>query len=172
MTGLATHNARLVAAVAIVAVIVLAAPVADLLGLAGIGRTSANGDSGNVHTTLRADEALSASDVDGVLENLERIVLQNEAEAPEWFRAEVGLLPGARDVRVVGSGRVVGYVVDCDVEKALACLEEDMQALGWKAVPLGQIGGFTFVRQAGSCTWALVTCTQVGSATSVVVRTA
>ena len=172
MSGLSTHSARLVAAAAIVAAIVFAAPVANALGFPDAGEAGLAGDYANVRSGLRAQDVMSASDAAGILENLERIVSQGETEAPEWFRDEVGLLPGARDVRVEAAGRVVGYVVDCGVSEALARIREDVQSRGWTVVPLGEADGFTLVRQSGSCTWALVTCTQVGTATSVVVRAA
>ena len=172
MSGLSTHNARLVAAAAIVAAIVFAAPVANALGFPDAGEAGLAGGSARTRMALRADEVISASSADEAIERLERVASQGEAEAPEWFLAEVGLLPDARDVRVDDSGQVVGYVVDCRVDETLDSLNTLMESRGWTAVPLGQVDGFTFIRQSGSCTWALVTCTQVGAATSVVIRTA
>lgn len=162
----ALQSARLVAALAIVAGMVFSIPFVDAAFFADSGA----GDSDEAHFGVRADSVLRAASPNEVLENIDRLVMQGGEPVPEWFQAEVGLLPNARDVRTGSAGRVVGYVVDCDVDEALACLEAHMGALGWTGVPLGQGDGFTFVKSSGSCTWALVTCTQVGSATSVVLR--
>ncbi len=87
---------------------------------------------------------------------------------PDWFDREIGLLPGARDVRV--SGAVVGYVVEGESGDALDALCAHMEERGWTCVLLGGVEGATFVKRTGACAWVLGTCTQTGSATSVVLR--
>lgn len=166
MKGGSSQPSRLVTAIALVAVVVFAVPTVDAVffsrgGMAGIAETGAG---------LQAEPILNAGNIDEVLESIEQAVVQDEGEAPDWFEAEVGLLPDARDIRVGNSGKVVGYVVDCDTEQARASLKEHMEELGWKCVSLGQVDGFTFIKSSGACTWALATCTQVASATSVVIR--
>ena len=163
-----TQRVRLCLAVAIVAAIVFAAPAIDALAFRG-DATSVVPDG---QTGIRGKSVLDAPSFEGALEELESRAFQVEAAVPDWFEEEVGFLPGARDVRVDGSGRVVGYVVDRDAEAALDGLKQHMQSLGWTAVPLGQVEGFTFLKPHGSHTWLLATCTQAGAATCVVIRSA
>lgn len=163
-----TQHVRLCLAAAIVAAIVFAAPAIDALAF----RDSATGIVPDGQMGIRAKSVLDAPSFERALEELEARASPAEAEVPDWFEEEVGFLPGARDVRVDGSGRVVGYVVDCDAEDALDGLKLHMQSLGWTAVPLGQVEGFTFLKPHGSHTWLLSTCTQTGAATCVVMRSA
>ena len=158
---------RLVMATVLVTVIVFAAPLVDA---AFFSEIEAN-DLAAEHAGLQAESVLQAGSIDEALEAIEQAVVQDQEELPDWFQAEVGLLPDARDVRVGNAGQVVGYVVDCDLDQALSSFEEHMESLGWKGVPLGQADGFTFIKSSGTCTWALVTCTQIASATSIVIRT-
>ena len=167
MSGHRVQRVRLGLAVAIVAAVVFAVPAADAFMSAGGGEDAATVPQ----AALRAESVLGASSAEEALGALEGIVVQAPSELPDWFLAEVGTLPGARDVRVACEGKVVGYVVDCDVAEALASLEGHMGSLGWTAVSLGQVDGFTFMKPSGRCMWALVTCTQVDGATSVVCLT-
>ena len=160
------QSARLVAALAVVAGIVFCVPLADAVFFADDDA----GDLADVRFGVHAESVLHAASADEVLESIERFAMKDGEPVSEWFQAEVGLLPDARDVRSGNGGRVVGYVVDCGVDEALASLEAHMEALGWTGVPLGQGDGFTFVKSSGRCTWALATCTRIGSATSVVLR--
>ena len=88
----------------------------------------------------------------------------------EGFLREVGLPPKCRDVRSDDAGRVVGCTVDGGSGEVLGGIERRMQGSGWACVPLGNGEGATFVKEGGGITWVIVTCTQVGSATSVVFR--
>lgn len=92
------------------------------------------------------------------------------AVPPAAFMEEIGLPVGARDVRTQGDGTLVGYVVDADRDVVADDLAALMKARGWTRVSLGEEGAATYVKSKGRCTWALATCTQVGDATSVVVR--
>lgn len=116
---------------------------------------------------INASALSSAGDVDAMLERLEALAESTESP-PAWFSDEIGILPEARNVRV--SGSVVGYSVTGDSDKTLQLLRANMFDRGWTCVSLGGLEGATFVKESGVCTWALVTCAQVGSTTSVVVR--
>lgn len=93
-----------------------------------------------------------------------------DRDLPELLADEVVVLDGARDVRIDDSESVVGYVVDGVEAHVLERLASRMEDQGWTSVPMGEVCGSTFVKQGGRCTWVLATCTQVGSAVSVVMR--
>ena len=154
---------RPVKALIIVVAIVLAVPAADLwLRSVGIGQ-----EAGFTPLSLDAASLIVGNDPDEALAKIEELV-QRTGDVPEWFESEIGILPGARDVRA--SGPVVGYVVEVGCEKALEDVEALMEMRGWTCVPMGDVNGATFLKESGPCTWAFVTCTQAGSATSVVTR--
>ena len=119
---------------------------------------------------LDADALIGDGDAEASLERIEEAAAAGDMDVPEAFADEVGFLPDARDMRVSGGGDVVGYVVPGDSGEVLAQISERMGAAGWTEVPLGEVEGATFVKSSGACTWALVTCTQVGNDTSVVAR--
>lgn len=166
MRGGSLQRFRLVVASAFVAAIVFAVPAADAVFFSH----GSVGGAADAIAGIRAKPILQAGGLDEVLKAIEQTAAQDEGPVPSWFQVEVGFLPGARDVRVENENQVVGYVVDCNAGQALQRLKAHMEALGWKGVALGQVDGFTFVKSSGTCTWALVTCTQVATATSIVVR--
>lgn len=159
---------RLLKAMAVVVAMVLAAPASDALVQAVGGKPQAEGLFGGIDAAaiVGADDALDAVDL------IERAAQQGRGSPSDSFLSEVGLLAHARDVRVYGEGQVVGYMVDCRAEEAMARIDEQMQKRGWSAVPLGGIDGATYVKNAGAYRWVLVNCPEIGSATSVVVRCA
>ena len=105
-----------------------------------------------------------------MLLRLEEAAGEVDGEVPEGFLREVGLPQECRDVRADGDGGVVGCTVEGDAREVLEGIELRMRGLGWTSVPLGNGEGATFVKEGGSITWVMVTCTQVGPATSVVFR--
>ena len=166
---IATQHRRLAVAVVIAAAIVFAPLVADRI-LKEAGLVSPDAQVSSVGG-LDAWAILEGEDAEEVLARLEKAAEPDGLEAvPSAFLDEVGILPEARDVRASGDGAVVGYVVDADVGDVLACVLEHMQARGWTGVSLGGVDGYTFLKGSGRYTWALATCTQVGNATSVVMR--
>ena len=119
---------------------------------------------------IRAADIIGGSDVEKALERMEGIARADGGELPAYFGEEIGLVEGARDVRVDAAGRIVGYTVDAPVEEAFGRVRERMARAGWSEVSLGGAEGSTFVKGDGKCAWTLVTCTQVGNATGVVFR--
>ena len=153
-------------AVIVVLVLVLAAPGIDvILHAAGEERVSSAESDG-----VDVDSVTSEVDAFAALNRLENDLEGGGADISTAFAQEVGFLPNARDVRASGDGSVVGYVVDGEASEVLSCLTDRMESCGWTTVPLGYADGATFVKSEGACTWALTTCTQVGSVTSVVTR--
>lgn len=159
---------RVAKALAIVAVIVLVGPVSNA-ALRAAGATDAQ-ERSSAQTGIRLAALVEGSDANAALSRMEQLAdAGNAADAlPDGFEREIGVLPGARDVRV--SGSVVGYVVDGNVGETLAALDAHMEGRGWTCVPMGDVDGATFLKEDGVITWTFATCTQVGSATSVVLR--
>ena len=157
---------RLLKAVAIAVVLVAAVPIT---GIAFGGMQSppaqAMADEG-----IRAASIVDGGDVDETLNRIEKLAKDGQAQLPVYFEEEIGLFDGARDVRADDTGRVVGFLVDSSSHEAFSCVRENMMKTGWSEISLGDAEGATFVKEDGACTWALVTCTQVGSATAVVYR--
>ena len=120
-----------------------------------------------VGVTLTAGQSAS-SESGGVLAYAKRLLGIGSNDLPRVFAAEVGVPAGARDVRSMGN--VVGYVIDDDVvptfKRVVACLEGN----DWLGAPFGGTVGAVFSKEGGMLSWAIVTCTRVSSATSVVVR--
>ena len=91
---------------------------------------------------------------------------------PSWFLNEIGLPDGARDIRVSEAEDVVGCAVD-DVggsAEVFALICGRLADAGWAENPTGVEGCSVFTKREGVCRWAMVSCIQVGDATSVVVR--
>ena len=143
----------------------LSPPAIDALLKAGGGHAE-----GAQPTGIDASRLAGIDDPFERLDEIERLAQASTANIPAAFLDEVGLLSGARDIRASDDGTVVGYAVDLDAGDAFARLSEHMAARGWKAVPLEQGTGATFVKEGGRCTWALATCTETGTATSIVIR--
>jgi hypothetical protein len=157
---------RSVRAVAIVLAIVLMVP-----GVEAIARFTHSADAQSASASeLEAASLIDAFDTTASLERIEQAASIEGRALPPAFANEIGLLPSARDVRMNEDGSVIGYVVDCNADKARSQLLERMGSNGWTAVELDQAYGTTFVKTSGDLTWALATCTQVGSSTSVVIR--
>lgn len=154
---------RLAKAVAIVVAIVIVAPVSNWVARA----VDVVESEPQAAVGLDAAALLEGGDPDRVLARLEEAAACEDA-VPMWFQRELGLPAEARDVRA--SGTTVSYVVDAESAWAFERVKALLAARGWTCVPLGGIEGATFLKEAGACTWALVTCTQVGSATNVVFR--
>lgn len=158
---------RLALALAIVVAIVVVGPVSNaVFAVAGTasGATPAN-------AALRASDLIAGGDVDKALSNIEQAAEPGATSAdsvPDEYAEEIGFMAGARDVRA--SGSVVGFVVDGACDDAYEKLCAHMELKGWAAVPISAMTGATFVKESGRYTWALATCTQVGNATSVVLR--
>ncbi len=177
---------RRVRAVAIVVALVLAAPAIDAVlrvalpaedgarasPVAGLDANALAG-AGGPEAFLGRLEALAAVgsvEPDGAGSSAVGQSAANTPEVPSAFISEIGFLDGARDVRVSDGGAVVGYVMEGDAQEVLEQLNRHMEAAGWAGVALGDRWGATYVKNEGACTWALASCTQVGAATSVVVR--
>ena len=154
-------------AVAIVLVILLVVP-----GVEAVFDKVTPSNSVSVSPATLDARALIGGDPSATLARIEDVATAEDAQLPAAFVREIGLLPDARDLRVIEAGPIVGYTVDEDATVVLDQLVEHMESMGWTAVSLGDIDGATFIKSAGNCTWALVTCTQVGFATAVVVRCA
>ena len=156
---------RLTAALFVVAIAVSSVPLADLLHSSAHAQASVDAGSAGVDVGALA----GAGDIESALAALDELAdIGSSGAVSAEFEREIGLLPGAHDVLI--SGSVVGYLIEGESAQVEQELQVHMAARGWTSVPLGELEGATFVKPSGDCTWALVTCTQVGDVTSVVVR--
>lgn len=119
---------------------------------------------------ISARKIVEGGDPSVVLLRVEEAAKAGSVEAPVWFATEVGVPSDFRDFRVDSSGEVVGFVVDGEPREVMSALGERMVEAGWSMVSLGGVEGATFMKEGGECTWLLVSCVQVGDATSVVFR--
>ena len=160
---------RLLKAIAIVVALVVAAPFIDSVAKVASPQLDTAAQSA-FSEGLDARAIIGAKGADEALEQIERAGEPAGRAVPRVFSDEIGMLPGARDVRVNEDGSVIGYLVEEDARTVFDAVSAAMEARGWSSVALGEEGAATFVKSGGHCTWALVTCTQTGAATSVVVR--
>lgn len=159
-------NKRLAMAVVIVVALVVSVPVSgSVFKYMPSSPAQAVADGG-----IRAASIVDEGNVDEALGKMEKLVEADQAQLPIFFEGEIGLLDGARDVRVDDAGRVIGFLVDRPSSETFARIRENMARTGWSEISLGEAEGATFMKAEGMCTWTLVTCTQVGSATAVVYR--
>lgn len=156
---------RQLRAVLIVAALVLAVPIVDLVVVRADAAEPGLQEASPVG--IDAGSLASLGDPGVALDYLEGLASADDA-VPLWLEQDVGLPASARDVRV--SGSVASYMLECDSAQAFAIVREHMVSHGWSCVLLGGADGATFVKDGGACTWALVTCTQVDEATCVVIR--
>ena len=154
---------RLVLAIAI-AVVIVFSPAA--IGLVLPEQTMEEGVQARYAFSFGRD----ASTPDVVLDEIETQLDRAASAIPEQFAEEAGLPSDARDVRVSDDGMVVGFAIDGEPDEAIASIDEIMETKGWTAVDLGGIDGKTYVKNEGLYTQVVMTTTQVGGSTSVVMR--
>ncbi len=159
----AIQNRRLVLAIVIVVIIVFC-PVA--IGFVLPEQTTE--ESVQAHPTFSFVQ--DASTPDAALDEIEARLDGVASTAPVQFVEEVSLPSNARDVRVSDDGMVVGFSVDGEPDEAIATIDEIMEAKGWTAVDLGGIDGKTYVKNEGLYAQVVMTATQVGGSTSIVMR--
>lgn len=157
---------RLACAFVIVAVAIAAVPLSGVL----TGEPAAAAQTPMISEGIRASDVVNEPDPLQALDKLEAAADRYSCKLPSYFEQEIGLLADARDVRVNEDGCVVGYVMDESPSTVLELLRTHMRNAGWAEIPLGDISGATFVKEDGSCTWALASCIEVGCSTSVVFR--
>ena len=158
----------MVKAFALVVGLICLVPASGLAMGGGLREPSSPSSAGGI----KAAEIIGGLNAFAALDRLEEAGGSATGELPGYFEREIGVLESARDVRVSGDGRIVSYIMDCPVAQALSFVGKQMASKGWTEVSLGSVSGATFVKKGGDCQWALVSCTQVGSATSVVYRCA
>ena len=95
---------------------------------------------------------------------------ESRASVPQAVAEEVWLFPACENLAVSQGGRVIGCSVALTSEDALSQIERGMGDLGWTAVPLGGVAGFTFVKTQGTYRRAVVTVDETGGKTAVVYR--
>ncbi|MDO4290911.1 MAG: hypothetical protein Q4C41_06760 [Eggerthellaceae bacterium] len=160
-------------ALAVVAALAALLACACFLGDVGGRKSAASGEGsfaggGFAYAEALIESASSGSDVD--LEGLGVREVRDAQEAPSWFVDEVLSLEGACGVMALDDWSVVGFSTEETADEALARRTQEMQGKGWFGYESGIEGVVTFTKGEGACTWAMLSCTQVGDETSVVVR--
>lgn len=161
---------RLAKASAVVALLVACVPAADALRGALLPASQAQAQAGAAYGGLDSATLIGDADALGFLERLEAEAGTLQGQPSEAFEREIGLPAAGREVRANEAGTVVSYILDGTPDEALAAVTSHMSQRGWNAVSLGSVEGATFVKEGGSLTWTLVTCTQTDATTSVVFR--
>lgn len=159
----AIQNRRFVLAIAIAAAIVFSPAV---IGLVLPERTA--GEGVQIDPELPFGKGVGTPD--GTLDEVEDLLDGIASTVPMRFAEEAGLPSGARDVRVSDDGTVVGFAIDSEPDEAIASINEIMETKGWTAIDLGGIDGETYVKNEGPYAQVVMTATQVGGSTSVVMR--
>ena len=160
-------RSRLTKAAAISLAVVLCVPAVDALGATD---EEARNESAARQAGIDAQAIIGDGDLAGFAERLQAKTASEDAQPPAAFAREVGLPADCRNVHVDASGTVVGCTVAGTAEDAAAGVRERMTSLGWAEVGLGAVEGATYVKEGGTYSWVLVTCTQVGDATTIVYR--
>ena len=161
---------RLGRAVAIV--VIMAAALAAAIWMSG-GSASSSGERGEPHVpSLSYEQALSqmVQDDVGTVDALERagFVSIAKAEVPVWFAEE--LLPV--EMLEQGAATQDWSVVRFEDARAPAAALDGIAAVltekGWSGYESSAAGAATFVKEGGTCQWAMVSCMEAGGVTSVV----
>ena len=155
---------RFARALIIVGVLVCAVPVSELV------LQSIEGASKSESFVVQGLEMEGAADPFAVLSKIEQKASNHQGRMPAEVVEEMGVLPGASELKADAGNDVVGYVVAGDAESISREVDRMMVERGWAGVDLGLLDGATYMKDEGEFRWALVSCTQVGSKTSVVVR--
>lgn len=161
---------RLGRAVAIV--VIMAAALAAAIWMSG-GSAASSGERGEPHVpSLSYEQALSqmVQDDVGTVDALERagFVSIAKAEVPVWFAEE--LLPV--EMLEQGAATQDWSVVRFEDARAPAAALDGIAAVlmekGWSGYESSAAGAATFVKEGGTCQWAMVSCMEAGGVTSVV----
>lgn len=161
---------RLGRAVAIV--VIMAVALAAAIWMSG-GSASSSGERGEPHVpSLSYEQALSqvVQDDVGTVDALERagFVSIAKAEVPVWFAEE--LLPV--EMLEQGAATQDWSVVRFEDARAPAAALDGIAAVltekGWSGYESSAAGAATFVKEGGTCQWAMVSCMEAGGVTSVV----
>lgn len=164
---------RLERAVAIVVIMTVALAAAIWMS-GGSAAASSSGERGEPYVpSLSYEQVLSQvvqGDI-GAADVLERagFVSIAKAEVPVWFAEE--LLPA--EMLEQGAATQDWSVVRFEDARAPAAALDGIAAVltekGWSGYESSAAGAATFVKEGGTCQWAMVSCMEVGGVTSVVI---
>lgn len=135
---------------------------------------------------LRAGPSMWAGQAQSYVGQVRRSVLEGEdlgcaigdtgafvlekAEVPGWFADELHPLDAFEFVAATHDWTAVWLKSQHEPGDALRFLAEELAASGWSGYESGLENQVTFVKEDGLCQWAMMTCSQVGEETDVVVR--
>lgn len=117
---------------------------------------------------LKADVGTLASDV--LPEKAQLAYEPYEVDSlPAWFEESLFSSAEASELYASESDGVYGLIMNAPVVDVFSSICKSMEDRGWLRVESGLDYCSTFLRESGAPSWALVSCTPVGNATSVVV---
>ncbi len=89
---------------------------------------------------------------------------------PAWFEEELFSVDDAMELYASEGGRLVGVTLPKSATESFFLISASMQEGEWVVVESGMEGVASFMRDGAVPGWALVSCVDVGGATSVVVQ--
>ncbi len=121
------------------------------------------------YTAALRDGAFEADDL---LEDLCEIgfVPLEKSMVPDWFVDEIMPLREGVDGVATSNWSIVGLFEDGCISEVLDGFSETFAEKGWRGYESGMDGAATYVKEEGLCSWMMMTCTEVGDMTSVVLR--
>lgn len=109
--------------------------------------------------------------VPGSGESLESRMEETSCEEfPAWFWEELWVASDASDLRMTADESVFGVVVPRPTSEVVPEMERALLERGWLGLSSGVEGCATFLKEEGTCRWAMVSCAEVAGSTSVVIQ--
>ncbi len=146
-------------ALVLLAIGIAAVLVIEGLYQAGLHQGGPEGANGNADGRISQMQVMFADQA-----------LPHAAAPPKGFEEELLSPESTGAVLVSSNGRTVGFTIRKDPQSAFEAFKEELCAKGWASIPSGQGASSSFVKAAGTYTWAFVSCVEVSGETSVVVQ--
>lgn len=159
----------IVVALAAVVALCVAASQFGLLDSLGAGLSQSETGHEGSYVGRAREEALAGGDLEDILGE-SGLLVGDETKVPEWFAHDLFDLEGFEVVAATGDWSVAWLSTQLAPGEALDLVAERMSTSGWTGYESGAENQATFVREEGSCRWAMASCFQVGGSTDVVMR--
>lgn len=133
--------------------------------------SSANADQAGSASHVGKAFALMMDDADpGSVALASALGFDSSGVVPAWFAEELFALSDMREVMANDAWTVVGFTLTGSAEQAFDEVSSRLAEKGWQGLESGVSGITTFFKEGGAVQWVMVSCTQVGEETSVVLR--
>ena len=161
--------ALIVVALAVVGALCVAASQSGLLDSLGAGLSQSETGHEGSYVGRAREEVLEGGDLEDVLGE-SGLLVGGEAKAPGWFAHDLFSLEGFEVIAATDDWSVAWLSTQLASGEALELIAERMGSSGWTGYESGAENQATFVREEGSCRWAMASCFQTGGSTDVVMR--